>query len=47
MLSRKFITCEIWEGVRVHRVWLYAAVGKGWRRYLNYLTFTLLSFFAL
>ena len=43
----KFYTCEIWEGVRVHRVWLYAAVGKGWRRYLNYLTFTLLSFFGL
>ena len=43
----KFYTCETWEGVRVHRVWLYAAVGKGWRRYLNYLTFTLLSFFGL
>ena len=43
----KFYTCEIWEGVRVHRVWLYAAVGKGWRRYLNYLTFTLMSFFGL
>jgi glycosyltransferase involved in cell wall biosynthesis len=43
----KFYTCENWEGVRVHRVWLYAAVGKGWRRYLNYLTFTLLSFFGL
>jgi glycosyltransferase involved in cell wall biosynthesis len=43
----KFYTCEIWEGIRVHRVWLYAAVGKGWRRYLNYLTFTLLSFFGL
>jgi colanic acid biosynthesis glycosyl transferase WcaI len=40
----KFYTCEIWEGVRVHRLWLYAAVGKGWRRYLNYLTFTLASF---
>lgn len=43
----KFYTCEIWEGVRVHRVWLYAAVGKGWRRYLNYLTFTLISFLGL
>ena len=43
----KFYTCETWEGVRVHRVWLYAAVGKGWRRYLNYLSFTLLSFFGL
>jgi colanic acid biosynthesis glycosyl transferase WcaI len=43
----KLYTCETWEGVRVHRVWLYAAVGKGWRRYLNYLTFTLMSFFGL
>jgi putative colanic acid biosynthesis glycosyltransferase WcaI len=43
----KFYTCEIWEGVRVHRVWLYAAVGKGWQRYLNYLTFTLMSFLGL
>jgi len=43
----KFYTCETWEGVRVHRVWLYAAIGKGWRRYLNYLTFTLASFYGL
>src|SRR5205807_2009701 len=43
----KFYTREIWEGVRVHRFWLYAALGQGWRRYLNYLTFTLLSLFGL
>ena len=43
----KFYVREIWEGVRVHRVWLYAAVGKGWRRYLNYFTFTLMSFFGI
>ena len=43
----KVYTCETCEGVRVHRVWLYAAVGKGWRRYLNYLTFTLMSFLGL
>jgi glycosyltransferase involved in cell wall biosynthesis len=43
----KFYTCEIWEGVRVHRLWLYAAVGKGWKRYLNYFTFTLMSFLGL
>jgi colanic acid biosynthesis glycosyl transferase WcaI len=43
----KCYTCEIWEGVRVHRVWLYAAVGKGWRRYLNYLTFTLMLFLGI
>jgi len=43
----KFYTCETWEGVRVHRVWLYAAIGKGWRRYLNYLTFTLASSYGL
>jgi glycosyltransferase involved in cell wall biosynthesis len=43
----KSYTSEIWEGVRVHRVWLYAAVGRGWRRYLNYFTFTLMSFFGI
>ena len=43
----RFYTCDIWEGVRVHRVWLYAALGKGWRRYLNYLTFTLMSFLGI
>jgi glycosyltransferase involved in cell wall biosynthesis len=43
----KFYTCEIWEGVPVHRVWLYAAVGKGWRRYLNYLSFTLMLFLGI
>jgi len=43
----KSYTCEIWDGIRVHRVWLYAAVGKGWRRYLNYLTFTLMSFLGI
>ena len=43
----KSYTSEIWEGVRVHRVWLYAAVGKGWQRYLNYFTFTLMSFFGI
>lgn len=35
------------EGVLVHRVWVYAAVGGGIRRMLNYLSFTLLSVFAL
>jgi len=43
----KFYTCEIWEGVRLHRVWLYAAMGRGWRRYLNYFTFTLMSLFGM
>jgi len=43
----RFYTCDIWEGVRVHRVWLYAALGRGWRRYLNYLTFTLMSFLGI
>ncbi|PYX98041.1 MAG: glycosyltransferase WbuB [Acidobacteria bacterium] len=43
----KFYSSETWEGIRVHRLWLYAAVGKGWRRYLNYATFTLASLFGL
>ena len=32
-----------WEGVTVHRVWLYASMGAGARRMLNYASFVLTS----
>lgn len=38
---------EQWEGATVHRVWLYASVGAGARRILNYLSFTLMCFVGL
>ena len=38
---------EHWNGISIHRVWLYASVGRGLKRLLNYLSFTLTSFFGL
>src|SRR5215467_8288712 len=38
---------EKWEGLTLHRVWLYPAVGSGFKRLLNYVSFTLTSFFGL
>lgn len=32
---------ETWEGVKVHRFWLYAANGKGLGRLMNYLSFAI------
>ena len=43
----KFYTRDLWHGVPVHRVWLYAAAGKGLARVFNYGTFTLLCLFGL
>ena len=42
-----FYRREYREGITVHRVWLYASVGSGLRRMLNYLSFTLTSCFGL
>jgi putative colanic acid biosynthesis glycosyltransferase WcaI len=42
----KFYSRELWEGVLVHRVWLYAATGAGFKRLLNYATFTAMSIFG-
>jgi colanic acid biosynthesis glycosyl transferase WcaI len=42
-----FYRCEQIDGVKVHRVWLYAAIGAGLSRILNYLSFTLFSLWAL
>ena len=44
---RKFYLKEEWRGCEVHRVWLYAALGAGFRRILNYLSFAALVMFPL
>lgn len=38
---RRIYVRETWEGVPVHRVWIYAAAGAGPARILNYLSFAL------
>lgn len=43
----RFYLKEQWEGVTVHRIWIYAAMGAGMKRILNYLSFTFLSLIAL
>lgn len=43
----KFFLSEDWEGIRVHRSWLYAATGAGWRRMLNYGSFAATSIVGL
>ena len=43
----KFAVTEEWEGIRVHRTWLYAATGAGWRRMLNYGSFAATSLWGL
>ena len=35
------------DGIRVHRVWIYAAMGGGFARMLNYSSFMITSLFAL
>lgn len=43
----RLYVCEREPGLVVHRVWLYAAMGKSWRRLLNYFSFMLTAFMAL
>lgn len=43
----RFYQREDWEGATVHRTWLYACVGAGAKRILNYLSFTLTSFWGI
>lgn len=43
----KFAVTEDWEGIRVHRAWLYAATGAGWRRMVNYGSFAATSMWGL
>jgi colanic acid biosynthesis glycosyl transferase WcaI len=38
---------EEWEGLRIRRVWLYAASGSNLKRLLNYASFALTSLFGL
>ena len=38
---------ESWEGIPVHRVWLYPAQGAGLKRILNYISFVLTSLVGL
>ena len=42
-----FYRRDDWEGVRVHRVWLYASIGQGLKRMLNYASFAITSFYGL
>ena len=43
----RFYVREEWEGIPVHRVWLYPAIGAGVKRMLNYLSFMLTSLWGL
>jgi len=42
-----FYRRDDWESVRVHRVWLYASIGQGLKRMLNYASFAITSFYGL
>lgn len=44
---RSFCRREIWEGILVHRVWLYPSLGAGFKRLLSYASFTLTSLIGL
>ena len=44
---RKFYLRECQDGVRIHRLWIYAATGTGIKRVLNYASFTTSSFIGL
>lgn len=43
----RFYVCEQQDGVRIHRVWLYAATGAGLKRIMNYGSFTITSSWGL
>ena len=38
---------EKWEGLTIHRVWLYATKGANWKRLLNYASFVVTSLVGL
>ena len=38
---------ELWEGIPVHRVWVYPSLGTGFRRLVNYGTFAVTSLIGL
>lgn len=43
----RFYVREHWRGIPVHRTWVYASMGTGFPRLLNYLSFCFSSLFAL
>lgn len=43
----RFYMFDNWSGVPVHRVWMYAATGAGFKRLIGYLSFTIFSSFGL
>jgi len=45
--EKSFYKKEIMDGITIHRVWLYPAVGGGVKRMLNYCSFALTSSFGL
>jgi len=44
---RKLYVRDTWEGMSVHRLWLYASTGAGLKRMWNYASFTFAAFFGL
>jgi glycosyltransferase involved in cell wall biosynthesis len=45
--QKKYYMREEINGVKVHRVWIYAATGAGTKRLLNYTSFMLMAFIGL
>ena len=43
----RFAVTEDWEGIPVHRVWLYASLGRSWKRLLNYFSFMATAWWGL
>lgn len=43
----RFYVVDTWEGVRVHRIWVYAATGAGIQRLVNYFSFMITAVWAL
>lgn len=43
----RFYMTEEWEGVKIHRVWLYTATGAGLRRLFHYFSFMLTALWGL
>lgn len=44
---RRFYVREEWEGLPIHRVWLYASIGSNLKRLLSYASFCLTCLFGL
>lgn len=44
---KRFYYRENWEGMTVHRVWVYPSVGRGFKRLANYLSFSCTALWGL